>query len=84
MEVALLNPTCQSETDLLVLLAIQIQSLARFLQAEYNSFGTEDNKSKRLSMLIFELNRSGKYLQIQSQLRVHLEKIIREKYKTKG
>ncbi|GMH45184.1 hypothetical protein BSKO_13141 [Bryopsis sp. KO-2023] len=61
----------------------QIQSLVEFLKKEYEEIdfeGTEDMKQKKL---VFELNKSGKYLDIQTQLKKYLQNVIQERYKTK-
>jgi hypothetical protein len=67
-----------------------VQELAKELSQEYAAAGGDSSSSsqglsaQQQQSLVFELNRSGRYLAMKSQLKQMLVEVVRERYKAAG
>lgn len=70
---------------------MQVQEIAKELSHEYAAAGGGSSSSsvsgldaQQQQSLVFELNRSGRYLAMKSQLKQMLVEVVRERYKAAG
>jgi hypothetical protein len=86
---------CQSRSNPLIqspylVHCLQVQDIAQDLAQEYavaagdGSSGSSASNLQQQQSLVFELNRSGRYLAMKGQLKQMLVEVVRERYKAAG